>query len=69
MAASAFQVLVSFVAQVDVSGTAGTTISVTNRACVHPFGGTLGDCVWSNEVTTPAIRPFSIYLPLALRGD
>ena len=59
------QVTVSFVAQVD-AGTASLLIAVTNRACVYPFGGTLGGCVWSNEVSNP--RPQNIYLPLVLRG-
>jgi formylglycine-generating enzyme required for sulfatase activity len=62
------QVTVSFVAQVGVPGTAGWTVDVTNRACVYPPGATLGYCTWSNEVTNPAFRPFSVYLPLAMRN-
>lgn len=62
------QITVSFVAQVGVPGTLGWTVSVTNCACVYPFGGTLGGCVWSNEVTNQATRPCSIHLPLILHN-
>jgi hypothetical protein len=62
------QVTVSFVAQVGAPGTAGWTVDVTNRVCVYLFGGTLGDCNWSNAVTNPAFRPYNVYLPLALRN-
>jgi hypothetical protein len=63
------QITVSFVVQVDTSGTAGVTVDVTNSARICPIGGTLGDCVWSNEVTNPAFQPYSIYLPLVVRND
>jgi hypothetical protein len=53
-------ITVSFVAQVGVPGTTGMTVNVTNRACVIPFGGTLDGCTWSNGVTNPAFRPYSI---------
>jgi hypothetical protein len=43
-------------------------VTVTNRACIYPFGGTLGVCDWSNAVTNPAFRPYSIYLPALLRN-
>ena len=63
---------VSFVAVVDVPTVVGVLGSVTNRACVYPFEGTLGDCTWSNVVMDTASRPhgdaeFSIYLPLIVR--
>ncbi len=61
------QITVSFVAQVGVPDTVGWTVAVTNCACVYPAGGTLADCVWSNEVTNPALRFCNIYLPLILR--
>jgi hypothetical protein len=60
-------ITVSFVAQVGIPGTAGLTVSVTNRACVYPFSGTIGDCIWSNEVTNPAFRFHNIYLPVVMR--
>jgi hypothetical protein len=63
------QITVSFVARVAVPGTAGATVTVTNSACIYPFGGTLGVCDWSNEVTNPAFRPYSIFLPVLLRTD
>lgn len=63
------QVVVSFVARVDVPGTEGDTAPVTNDACVYPSGGTIEeDCVWSNEVTNIAFRPYEIYLPVTLRS-
>ena len=62
------QVTVSFVTQVGVPGTVGWTTDVSNRACVYPVGGTVeGDCIWSNEVTNEAFRPYGIFLPLVLR--
>jgi hypothetical protein len=62
------QATVSFVAQLDVPVTAGTTVTAANRACAHPVDGTLDECVWSNEVTSLAFRPHGIYLPLTLRN-
>lgn len=63
------QVVVSFVARVDVPSTEGDTAPVTNDACVYPSGGTIeDDCVWSNEVTNMAFRPYEIYLPVTLRS-
>jgi hypothetical protein len=61
------QITVSFVVEVDGPGTLGWTGDVTNRACVYPFGGTLGGCIWSNEVTNPVFRPYETYLPMVLR--
>jgi hypothetical protein len=61
------QVTVSFVAQVEVPETVGWTDTVTNQACVYPFDGSLGGCVWSNEVINPAFQPHEVYLPLVLR--
>jgi hypothetical protein len=61
------QVTVSFVAQVEFPGTLGWTGTITNRACVYPFAGTLGGCFWSNEVVNPAFRPYEVYLPLVVR--
>jgi hypothetical protein len=63
------QITLSFVVEVDVPGTLGWTGGVTNRACVYPFGGTLGGCVWSNEVINPAFRPYEIFLPLVRRNQ
>jgi hypothetical protein len=63
------RVTVSFVTRVGVPGTVGWTVTVTNRACVYPFSGTLGGCVWSNEVTNPAFRPYGVFLPMVLRYD
>lgn len=62
------QITVSFVVEVGVPGTLGYTVDVTNRACVYPIGGTLGGCIWSNEVTNLASRPYEIYLPLVMRN-
>jgi hypothetical protein len=62
------QVTVGFVTQVGVPGTLGWTVTVTNSACVYPSSGTLGGCIWSNEVTNPAWRPQRIFLPLVLRN-
>jgi hypothetical protein len=62
------QITVRFIVQVGVPGAAGWTMPVTNRACVYPLGGTLGYCVWSDEVTNPAFRPYSICLPVVLRS-
>jgi hypothetical protein len=62
------QATVRFVAQVEVLGDPGTAVTIVNSACVYPMGGTLDDCVWSNEVTNPAVRPYSVFLPLTLRN-
>jgi hypothetical protein len=62
------QETVSFVAQVNAPGTAGWTVTVTNRACIYPFGGPLDDCVWSNEVANAAFKPSIIYLPFMIRA-
>ncbi len=61
------QVTVSFAAHVDIPGTTGLTVSVTNRACVYPAGGITDDCVWSDTVTNDVFRPYVVYLPLILR--
>jgi len=61
------QIKVSFVTRVDVPGTVGWMATVTNRACVYPFGGTLSGCIWSNEVANNAFR--FIFLPLVLRNS
>lgn len=42
-------VTVSFVALVEIPAVEGLKGSVTNKACVRPVGGTLGDCVWSAD--------------------
>jgi hypothetical protein len=55
--------VVAFVVRVNAPGTIGFTAPVTNRACILPFGGTLGGCVWSNEVSNASTRPYQIYLP------
>jgi PKD repeat protein len=60
------QVTVSFAAQVGRPGTLMLTDQVTNRACIYPFGGTLGGCVWSNEATT--LITHNVYLPLIVRN-
>ena len=62
------QETVSFVAQVRVPGTAGWSVTVSNRACIYPFGGTLDECVWSNEVANSALPPYVIYAPLTIMG-
>jgi hypothetical protein len=62
------QITLSFVTRVDVPGTAGVTVDVTNRACVYPFSRTLGGCIWSNKVTNSVYRPYTVFLPLMLRG-
>lgn len=63
------QVTVSFVAQVNVPATQGWTVTVTNRACVYPFGGFIRDCVWSNEVSNVTLPPpLTTYLPLILKA-
>jgi hypothetical protein len=61
------QITVSFIVRAGVPGTVGWTATVSNRACLYPFGGTLGGCVWSNDVTNPASHPHAMYLPLVLR--
>ncbi len=64
------QATVAFVAQVNVSLTEGQTVSVTNRACVYPVGGTVvDDCTWSDTVTNRAFRPCTVYLPMVMRND
>jgi len=63
------RVMVGFVVQVGIPGTAGWVVSVVNRACVYPAGGALDACIWSNTVTNGAFRPYTVYLPLALRGQ
>jgi C1A family cysteine protease len=50
------QITVSFVVEVDVPALPGLTGSVTNKACVRPVGGTLADCVWSNDVANTLSR-------------
>jgi hypothetical protein len=62
------QVSVSFVARVNVPVTMGQATTVTNRACIFPFGETLAHCFWSNEVTNSAFPPYSSYLPLIQRN-
>ncbi len=41
---------VSFAVQVEVTGTAESAPPIVNRACVHPAGEGLEECIWSNEV-------------------
>ena len=63
------QLTISFVVQVSIPSTAGRTVSVTNRTCVYPIGGTIeNDCIWSNEVTNDAFRPYCIHLPSVARN-
>jgi uncharacterized protein YkwD len=62
------RITVSFVVKVGVPGTAGVTVDVTNSACIYPLGGTLGGCIWSNEVTNLASWPCALDLPLVLRN-
>ncbi len=61
------QITLSFVVEVGGPGTLGWTADVTNRACVFPLGGTLGYCIWSNEVTNRVFWPYDVFLPLLLR--
>ena len=63
------RVTVGFVVRVSVPITAGSTVSVANRACVNPFGGTLDRCIWSEPVANPSFRPYVLYLPLSVRND
>jgi branched-chain amino acid transport system substrate-binding protein len=63
------RITISFVAKVGVPGTVGWTMSVNNRACVYPAGGTLmEDCIWSNEVKNEAFHPYQVYLPFTARN-
>jgi hypothetical protein len=62
------RVTISFVVRVDIPSVAPQRTSVTNRGCVYPFGGTIEDCIWSNEVANPAFWPSNIYLPWVLRS-
>jgi hypothetical protein len=55
--------IVAFVVRVNAPGTAGFSAPVTNRACILTSGGTLGGCVWSNEVSNVSMHPYQIYLP------
>jgi formylglycine-generating enzyme required for sulfatase activity len=59
---------VSFVAQVEFPGTVGWTAAITNRACIYSSGGTLDDCVWSNEVANTTPEPIVFQLPLIVSG-
>ncbi|MBN2001941.1 MAG: hypothetical protein JXA21_01185 [Anaerolineae bacterium] len=68
MVTPANQVTVDFVTQLDIPGTAGITATIANRACVYPVGGTLDNCIWSNEVANFAFLPYRIYLPVTLRN-
>ncbi|MCP4540243.1 MAG: DUF11 domain-containing protein [Chloroflexi bacterium] len=64
------QITVSFVTKVGIPGTVGWTVSVANRACIYPVGGTIADdCTWSNTVTNDAFHPYNIYLPLVIRNS
>lgn len=57
---------VTFAVRVGVMGTVGFAPLITNRACIHPVGGDLADCEWSNEVRSYTYV-WPIYLPLVLR--
>ncbi len=61
-------VIVSFVTQVGVPGTAGWTMDVTNHACIYPQGGTRDDCTWSDPVINTAVHLAYIYLPTVMRN-
>jgi hypothetical protein len=50
---------IRFAARVNVHAT------VSNRFCIYPFGGTLDECLWSNESTSP-VPPVLSYLPIVL---
>ena len=63
------QVTVSFVSRVNVAFSAGQVITIANRACIYPLGGTLGACVWSNKVSIPVFQPYRICLPLVIRDS
>jgi PKD repeat protein/Tol biopolymer transport system component len=54
------QITVSFIAQVSVPGTAGWTVTVTNRACIYPIGETISQCAWSNKVANSAFHPLPV---------
>ena len=61
------QTTVSFVAQVTAHITPGLTVTITNRACIYPFRGSLGSCTWSNEVKNTVYQPLRIFLPLVVK--
>lgn len=63
---AAMPVTISFVARVEVAGTAGFAPLIVNRACVHPPGSGLADCTWSNQVHTYTYA-WLLYLPVVLR--
>ncbi len=58
---------VSFVVQVGLTGTSALPAEVSNRACVYPLGGTLGQCTWSNRVTNP--WSYRVLMPVLLRAS
>jgi hypothetical protein len=58
---------VSFAVRVEVSGTVDFSPLISNRACVHPVGSGLADCLWSNEVWS-FTYVWATYLPLVLRN-
>jgi PKD repeat protein len=59
------QVTLSFAVRVD-PGTLAYADGIANRACIYPFGGTVGGCQWSNTVVNSLIR--RVYLPLVMRS-
>lgn len=59
-------ITVSFDVRASIPVTPGGVATVTNRACIYPLGGTLGDCVWTNMVAN-TVLPCEIYLPLVLK--
>jgi len=58
---------VSFAVQVEVTGTAESAPPIVNRACVHPAGEGLEECIWSNEVSSYTYV-WCTYLPLILKN-
>jgi hypothetical protein len=60
-------VTVSFAVQVEVTGTASFSPLIVNRACVHPVGSGLANCLWSNEVWDFTYA-WLTYLPVILRN-
>ena len=64
---SAQPITVAFVVRASSPMLAGSTISITNRACAYTLPGSLADCQWSNAVTNTVFRPYGIFLPLVLR--
>lgn len=58
---------VTFAVRVGITGTVGLAPPIVNRACIHPVGQGLAECIWSNEVCSSTYL-WTIYLSLVLRN-